>query len=155
DNDRLVGESEIQEPRMSTAKTSPPSKPANSFRRAVWRGLGVVLPPLLTIVILVWVGSSVKQYGYDPVMKAAREILYLRLNDIPTNLTDSDPPAPEADTPDGVYIRVDGRNYVPLEVVNSLRERGEPLPATAGDVYRRYVEVEYLKPYIVVPLFLL
>lgn len=55
---------------MSTAKTLP-TKPASSFRRAVWRGLGVVLPPLLTIVILFWIGNTVKQYGYDPMMAFA------------------------------------------------------------------------------------
>ncbi len=76
---------------MSTAKPTSSSKPANSFRSAVWRGLGVVLPPLLTIVILFWVGTTVKQYGYDPVMNLAR----------------------------------------------------------------RYVPIEYLQPYIVVPIFLL
>src|SRR5687767_3693711 len=76
---------------MSTAKPPSSSKPANTFRSAVWRGLGVVMPPLLTIVILFWVGTTVKQYGYDPVMNVAR----------------------------------------------------------------RYVPIEYLEPYIVVPIFML
>ena len=64
---------------MSTAKTLP-TRPASSFRRAVWRGLGVVLPPLLTIVILFWIGNTVKQYGYDPMMAFAQEVLYLRVS---------------------------------------------------------------------------
>ena len=32
------------------------------FRRAVLRGLGVVLPPLLTIVILLWIANSVQKF---------------------------------------------------------------------------------------------
>lgn len=141
---------------MSTAPNIP-AKPSSSFRLAVWQGLGVVLPPLLTIVILFWIGSTVKQYFYDPVMAAARQVLYLKLSDIRTNLVDRDPEKPGVDTPDGVFVAVDGRNFVPLEVVEDVQnaQGAEPLPTTAAGMYRRYIEVTYLKPLYVVPIFLL
>jgi len=42
------------------------------FRRAVLRGLGIVLPPLLTIVIFLWIGSTVQLYVLEPVSAGAR-----------------------------------------------------------------------------------
>jgi uncharacterized membrane protein len=140
---------------MSTAKTLP-VKPASSFRRAVWRGLGVLLPPLLTIVILLWIGNTVKQYCYDPMMAFAREVLYLRLYDVRIDLQDSTPETPEITTPDGrEWVPIDNRHYVPEKVAAAFEEHGVALPRNHAEVYRRYVELEYLNPYIVVPLFLL
>ena len=134
----------------------PAAEKSKPFRTAVWRGLGVVLPPLLTIVIFFWIGSTVKQYAYDPVKVAAREMLYLRLADIRRNLPDEDPSTPEVMTDDGPFVRVDGGNYVPLEVQTMVRAHREsrPMPETAPDMYRRYVEIRYLKPWFVIPIFL-
>ena len=42
------------------------------FRRAVFRGLGLVLPPLLTFVILLWIGSSVQKFVLSPVEWGSR-----------------------------------------------------------------------------------
>lgn len=56
------------------------------FRRAVLRGFGVILPPLLTIVILLWIGNSVQKFVLSPVEWASRQgiVLWFR------NDTDSD-----------------------------------------------------------------
>ena len=51
-------------PPTSEKKRAEPLRP---FRRAVVRGIGVILPPLLTIVIFVWVGSTVNTYVMQPV----------------------------------------------------------------------------------------
>lgn len=134
-----------------SAPSMPPTRPVSSFRRAVWRGLGVVLPPLLTIVILFWIGNTVKQYGYDPMMAFAREVLYLRLYDVRTS-TEANP-LDRVTEPDGVvWVRVDRRNYVPEEVVKASEVR---LPSSPREVYQRYIEQEYLNPYFVAPIFLL
>ena len=45
------------------------------FRAAVFRGLGVVTPPLLTIVIFLWIGTTVRQNVLDPIVGKARETL--------------------------------------------------------------------------------
>ena len=37
------------------------------LRGALIRGFGVLLPPLLTIVILVWIWQTVKSYVLQPV----------------------------------------------------------------------------------------
>src|SRR5271166_689246 len=52
----------------------PAAKP-RSFRRAVFRGLALVLPPILTIVIFLWIYSTVQFYVLKPVTDAAREAL--------------------------------------------------------------------------------
>jgi uncharacterized membrane protein len=143
---------------MATADSEPaaPAKHDKPFRRAVWRGLGVVLPPLLTIVILFWIGNTIKQYVYEPVQFAAREMIYLRVADIRRNLPDDDPITPQTMTDDGPFTRVDGNYYVPAEVEALVRanRNGRPMPETAQDLYRRYVEIRYLKPYLLIPAFL-
>ena len=51
------------------------------FRRAVLRGFGVVLPPLLTIVILLWIGNSVQKFVISPVEWASRQTIVWFMND--------------------------------------------------------------------------
>ena len=55
--------------------------PLRPFRRAVVRGIGVILPPLLTIVIFVWVGSTVNTYVMQPVKNVTRKILVWTIDD--------------------------------------------------------------------------
>ena len=57
---------------------APRSKFAGSlrpFRTAVLRGLGVVAPPLLTLVILLWVIRTVDYYVLEPVTLQTRIVL--------------------------------------------------------------------------------
>ncbi len=64
------------------------------FRQAVLRGLGVVFPPLLTILIFLWVINTTQHYVLEPVTALAREgllwiwerpeIIYAK--DLPPNL---------------------------------------------------------------------
>ena len=37
------------------------------FRRFMLRGLAVLLPPVLTIVIIIWVANTVNLYVLDPI----------------------------------------------------------------------------------------
>ena len=52
------------------------------FRAAVLRGLAVVLPPLLTIVIFLWAGGVIHKYLLDPVMSGAEWALLHNFEDI-------------------------------------------------------------------------
>ena len=49
--------------------------PLDPFRRAVLRGLAVLLPPLLTIVIFLWVWNTVTDYLLAPMEAGARRVL--------------------------------------------------------------------------------
>lgn len=65
------------------------------FRRAVFRGLGLVLPPLLTIVILLWIGSSVQKFVLNPVewssRRAAVWFMNETLEDVPDGIVPIEP----------------------------------------------------------------
>ncbi len=52
------------------------SKPKpRSFRRVVLRGLTILLPPILTIVVLVWVINTIDAYVLQPVTLARGRLL--------------------------------------------------------------------------------
>lgn len=127
------------------------------FRSAVFRGLGVLLPPLLTIVIFLWIAGTIQSYFLKPVNAGARAILVWSVADIWT----------EWQLPSGqqgrlnpvilgtVYQRLPDGNYVPVSVYNMVRQNpGEATLDSAQDVYQRYVELRYLRPYLAIPLIL-
>ena len=51
---------------LQTAKSPQPAKP-RPFRRAVLRGLGVVMPPLLTLVLFIWAWATIDSYVLQPL----------------------------------------------------------------------------------------
>ena len=59
------------------------------FRRAVLRGFGVVLPPLLTIVILLWIGNSVQKFVLNPVEWGSRQAIVWFINETKQEVPDS------------------------------------------------------------------
>ncbi len=48
---------------------------AAGFRRAILRGLGVVLPPLLTIVVLIWAWNTIENYVLRPIESGIRHTI--------------------------------------------------------------------------------
>ena len=58
-------------PEDAPATDSPP----RPFRRAVVRGLAVLCPPLLTVLIVVWAINTTKSYFLEPVTGWARQAL--------------------------------------------------------------------------------
>ncbi len=126
------------------------------FRRAVLRGLAVVLPPLLTIVIFVWVGNTVAVYLLEPVEAGARRALAWGLADVREE-SDVNVLANGEARKDGVtYKRSGDEKFIPLNVYRLVQDNlgTEPMPPTAQGVYLRYVEIRYLQRHFVVPVFL-
>jgi uncharacterized membrane protein len=146
----------------STAALGVPSPPRlrRPFFRWVLRGLGVLLPPLMTIVILFWIGRTIVYYVLEPVTDGARSVLSWSLSDI---RREEDLAAAQK-TANPTVVEVDGRpfkrlpsgQYIPLEVYQTVERNlgSEPMPTTGPAVYDRYVDLKYLRPYIVVPIFL-
>jgi len=125
------------------------------FRSAVLRGFGVVAPPLFTILIFVWLLSMTQRYMLQPLTTGAREVLVWATADIRHDLVLTDPDA-QTTTVDGrLFKRLPDGNFVPLEVYELVRRnRGQQtLPQTAGGVYRRYVELRWLRPVVTIPFF--
>ncbi len=131
------------------------------FRRAVLRGLGVLLPPLLTIVILVWILSTVQDYVLTPFERTAKLLITWSIDDIRTSVppeaTLSGPPS----RPDVRfryrnvdYVAINDDQWIPAAVYNRVRQNpGRTTPSTAQAYYERYVELTYLKRYVVLPIF--
>lgn len=131
-------------PNVSDNKPTPTAQhKLYPFQRAVFRGLAVILPPLLTIVILIWVGNAVQQYVLVPVESGAKYVIVWTIADIQN--TD----------PGKGYEKI-GQHWVPQEISYHVdRFRGNlPKPETAQATYSLYVKLRYLKSQYVIPLFL-
>ncbi len=140
----------------------PAAKP-RSFRRAVFRGLALVLPPILTIVIFLWIYSTVQFYVLKPVTDAAREALvWCTWNVREPASADENRENRGAEQRavlhfDGQpYVRLESGEYIPESIVEAVRAEipGKPLP-NARAAYEAYVTARYLRPVIVVPVFIL
>ena len=133
------------------------AKKAHPFRSAVIRGLGVLTPPLLTVVILLWVINTTREYLLVPVNTGVREALVWCLSgEIREDLTITDGTKRIA-TVDGIpYQELSDSKFVPLSVYERVQKNtdSEPIPRTAKEVYQRYVEITYLQPHYAIPCFL-
>ncbi|MBN2023099.1 MAG: DUF502 domain-containing protein [Pirellulales bacterium] len=133
------------------------------FRSAVLRGLAVVFPPLLTIVIFLWVGGTVNDYVLRPVAAGVRNAVAWSIADIrqreqvpADRVVKAAADIDQIGDTDSRFFRLTDGQYVPLDVYDLVRrQHGDgPLPETAKGMYRRYVELRYLQPIKVVPAFL-
>jgi uncharacterized membrane protein len=129
------------------------------FWRAVSHGLGVLLPPLLTIVIFLWMGSTIENYALEPVISLAERIVRFAIADI--RREEAIPPAERGKqnpVVDGIaYHRLENGEYVPQAVYDLVKFHPgeEGIPRTASQVYRIYIRSAYLHPYAVIPAFVL
>ena len=77
---------------MDSPQTSlePTRKPHRPFRRAVLRGLAILMPPLLTIALFIWAWSVVETSVLRPVESLASDLIAYRYR----VLSDSEPIGP-------------------------------------------------------------
>ncbi len=134
-----------------------PNRPERPFRSAVFRGLGVLVPPLMTIVIFVWVGNTVEEYVLRPVTTGMREVILWNIADIRDNVPLEDPQQRTTLIEGRSYRRLSNDTFVPLDVYDKVRKSysgRQTVPQTADALYRAYIDLTYLRPYFVVPFFL-
>jgi len=145
-----------------------PGHARGSVRRAVIRGLGVVLPPLLTIVVLIWAWNAIESYVLRPVESGIRNTLVWALAETyvepPAGATveGADSARPGEFRYQGISYVADptGRRYLPAYVVQSVNAEmdafaGAPPPTTARTYWSRYVQLTYMPRSLVVPVFLI
>lgn len=129
-----------------SGKISKGGKP-RPFRRAVLRGLGVVLPPLLTIVVFLWAWNLILAYVLEPVEGAAHSTIAHLLWDVRSE----EPSEAEAAN----YKKLGGEEWIPKHVYDAVRENpGKISPQTAQGYFDRYVRIRWLNRAKVIPLFL-
>lgn len=164
-------------PEVNSVPNHNKQRKSHPFRRAVLRGVGVVLPPLLTIVFFLWLWSSVQTFVLTPIESGTRWFLTWRfaevLDEVPKGATlvpvrqrgieeisvnDPDNPPQQGDLK--VYLH-EGARYVMMpsgEMVPSsvyrwvARDPGETVPVTATAVYRRYIDTRWLRRWAVVAI---
>jgi uncharacterized membrane protein len=155
-------------PASSESSASIAPAPRGTFRRAVLRGLGVVMPPLLTLVLFIWAWNAIENYVLRPLETGIRYGVVWNFKDIrsvvPPGAILADKQKPMGGfTYNGVVYVPDstGSRYLPQYVVGYVTENldrldpYQPLPATATAYWHRYVELRYLPRTIVVPVFLI
>ncbi|MEZ6092343.1 MAG: DUF502 domain-containing protein, partial [Pirellulaceae bacterium] len=122
-----------------------------TFRRAILHGLGIVMPPLLTILLFVWGWTTTENYVLSPLESGIRNVLVWKMREI----EDSKPVGKDF-VPDPT-----GKKYLPRYVVSYVDQNiyrlgpYEPVPQTASAYWHRYVQLVYLPRAVVVPFFLL
>ncbi|MCH2117261.1 MAG: DUF502 domain-containing protein [Pirellulales bacterium] len=141
---------------LSQKKSGKRKKKINPFRRAVLRGLGILLPPLLTIAIFLWIGNTIADRLLEPLEDFARWAFVETADIQPVGNTHLDPLG---------LAQIDGANYhvaadnrlVPLKVYDKVASHiGQQViaKATAEEIYLNYINTEWLRREYVVPVFL-
>lgn len=137
------------------------------FRRAILRGLGVVLPPLLTIAVLIWAWSTIETYLLNPLESQIRTVVVRSIQEtyarVPSGATATGEKKLDGFTYKGKRYVPDptGRRFFPDYVKKIVDEKMDyfgpyaPAPASANAYWHRYVELEYMPRKIVVPVFLI
>lgn len=121
----------------------------------MFRGLAVILPPLLTIVVFLWAANMIDTYILTPSEQIAGRVTVWAIQDVKTGIprdavTSSAEPNGLADRfqyRGKVYARVGRTNkWIPETVFEKVENNpieGQPLPATPRAYYDRYVQIEY------------
>jgi uncharacterized membrane protein len=151
----------------------PSQRPFDPFRRAILRGLAILLPPLLTIVIFLWVGNTVATYLLVPLENSVRWVM-LESADIRTPDIASEIPVPNGTVliggavypitsqgavtigDDEYQLITPDNKFVPWYVFDFVRRDvgKKELPTTAEGMYTWYINRKWLPRHIVVPVFL-
>lgn len=140
---------------------------AAGFRRAVLRGLGVVLPPLLTLVVLLWAWNTIESYVLTPIESWVRQAIVWKVDNTLTEIPVSARPTNTTRRSDGFTFNglryvpdPTGRRFIPEDVKKTVDENlgyfgpFTPAPASANAYWHRYVQLTYLRRGFVVPIFL-
>ena len=128
-------------------KTENPVPVRRPFRRAVLHGLGVVLPPLLTIVFFLWAWNLISAYVLEPVEIAARRLIVTAIWDVRTQT----PAAGEVRE----YRQLASGEWIPHEVFEVVKAKPcAAFPETAQGCFDRYADLTYFRRTMVVPVFL-
>lgn len=148
-----------------TPAVAVPKRPhARPFRRAVFSGLAVVMPPLLTIVLFLWAWNTIESYVLAPAESTARMVISWSIAEIrdraPEGTSFVDPDDPDkhqrvTDRDMRTWVRVRNR-WIPEEVYREVEEHPRAIPpVTAAGYYDQYVQTKYLRRSVVLPIFLL
>ncbi len=127
------------------------SQRAHPFRSAVLRGLAIVMPPLLTIVLFIWAWSIIEHYVLVPVESASGNVIVWYNQETLVN-----PPAGlvGGTHEHGVLVsfKLDNREYTKADKGDWFGRYNRD--EWVGRYSEEYVKKRFLRREIVLPLFL-
>ena len=140
-----------------------------SVRSILFRGLGVVLPPLLTIVVLIWAWKTIENYVLRPTEWIVRTgvVSIFEYNDgtfkeVPKGaILDSAKPGHFFYEGYEYVPGPTGNRYLPFNVVDEVDRNADyfhsdaPPLVSANAYWHRYVQVRWMRRSIVIPVFLI
>jgi uncharacterized membrane protein len=150
----------------NSKKAKSTSSRSGGSRRAILRGLGIVLPPLLTIVVLIWAWNTIENYVLRPIESGVQHAIVWSIPD----KTFSELPEGAITNSTGketgfLYQGTEyvpgptGRRYLPDYVKKLVDDKSDyfgsysPPPASANAYWERYVRLNYMPRWQVVPIF--
>ena len=152
---------------VAEKKTSWFRQSFNPFRIATIRGLAVVLPPVLTIMLFAWAWSTIDRTILSPVESLSENCVAWAIEDIRSNETiqaeieSSAENRANLQTIDDrlVYLAADGttlvyinNQWMPKSIFSLVHgNQGDSKLNSAHDYYKRYVQIRYLKRHLVIP----
>ena len=120
--------------------------------------LGGPAAPLLTIAIFLWIGGTVQNYVLEPVAALVQNVAIRFIRDIhaPEDFPPEELTKPNPEIEGVPYQRLEDGTYVPKNIYDTvMKRRGEePMPRTGPYIYRVYVRLTYLRPSVMIPVFL-
>lgn len=139
------------------------------FQKATIRGLAVVLPPLLTIVLFIWAWNTIDRFIMAPTENLARSLIVWNIQE----LIPDEEVQQQLRSGSAAYVTqpgetativqmANGRRYTPIkktwlpwEVYDLVDSGPSPQRAvTAQEFYHDYVRLRYLQRQYVIPAFL-
>lgn len=145
-----------------------PKPQRSALQRAMWRGGSIIAPPLVTLLLLIWIANAVEQYVLFPLESAARTVLVWTTADIvaapPLGAELTVEGEPEGGFSFGGldYVQAPlGGKFLPEYVVSWVDHRLDMLPIdmqnplSAKNYYHAYVKMRYMPRWFTIPLLLL
>ena len=140
----------------------------NPFRIATLRGLGILLPPLLTIIFFIWAWSTIETAILRPAEGIGRRLIVWSIADIREDSevreaarTNKSALRTSSDgtityfAPSGQPFLQIGNKWVPDHVYEFVKvNHGGNMPTNADSLYMTFAGERFLKRHLVIPAFL-
>lgn len=136
------------------------------IRRAMIRGLAVVLPPLLTVLVFLWAWNMIDLYILSPCEHLAARAIVWTIKDVKSGIPEGAVVYRNGQGGAVAAFEYKGKRYVPVDrggrwipdtvkaIVDANPPDDAPAPATANAYFDHYVHVQYLRRERTLPLFL-
>ncbi len=148
----------------SGKSTSWVSRSFSPFRIATLRGLGIILPPLLTIIVLVWALNLIESYVLRPVESVLTQTIVFCIQEVKENSVVEEKLAAGdfksrngriVDANGTTIVQVENGQWIPADVKTTAENSpGRSALVSANDYYRQFVKYKHLKRHLFVPAFI-